>query len=240
MEKVIYCLTREPGTETAEFADRLRGDMTDQLLDRGAHGVQVNVADDAVAAAATLRIASSPNPADGIVSVWMDSAVDRFRRPFDEAVAAAGATVAAYLVTESVPLPNTRFPAEPGRRTEGLAQVAFLQRPAALLVPDWLDIWLNSHTQIAIDTQDTFLYVQNVVTQILTDGATPWDAIVEECFPAAAMTDPHVFFDAMGDDDRLARHQREMFESVQRFIDLVTIEVIPTSRYVMRPMPDAS
>jgi hypothetical protein len=95
-----------------------------------------------------------------------------------------------------------------------------------------MDIWLNSHTQIAIDTQDTFLYVQNVVTRVLTDGATPWDAIVEEGFPAAAMTDPQVFFDAVGDDERLAKHQQEMLESVQRFLDLAAIEVIPTSRYV--------
>ena len=50
---------------------------------------------------------------------------------------------------------------------------------------------------------------------------------------AAAMTDPNVFFDAVGDDELLARRQQEMFESVQRFIDMETIEVIPTSRYVM-------
>lgn len=52
---------------------------------------------------------------------------------------------------------------------------------------------------------------------------------------AEATTDPIVFFDAVDDDDRLARHQQQMFESVQRFIDLSALDVIPTSRYPMSP-----
>ena len=83
---------------------------------------------------------------------------------------------------------------------------------------------------VALDLQDTFSYVQNVVTRRLTDGAEPWDAIVEECFPPEAMTDPHAFFDT-ADDELLARRQQDMFASVERFIDLGKIDVVPTSRY---------
>ncbi|MEZ5139154.1 MAG: EthD domain-containing protein [Acidimicrobiales bacterium] len=82
-----------------------------------------------------------------------------------------------------------------------------------------------------MDTQDTASYVQNVVARALTPGAEPWDAIVEECFPDAAMTDPAAFYDAVGDPERQAANARTMFESVQRFIDLSAIDVIPTSRY---------
>lgn len=230
MEKVIYCLAA--GDRPAdELGEALRGPVVDRLVERGAHGVEVHVADAEVAPAAGLRIASSPTPADALVSVWVDSATDHLRAPFDEAVGAAG-PAAAYLVTESCPLPAP--PTAPGARTEGMTQVAFLCRPEALPVGDWLALWLDRHTPIAIALQDTFLYVQNVVTRVLTPGATAWDAIVEEGFPAAAMTDPHVFFDAVGDDERLARHQQEMFDSVQRFIDLSKIDVLPTSRHVVR------
>ena len=122
MEKVVYVLT---GSDPAH----LLGPVADQLLDLGARGLQVNVADDAVAPAHRLRIVTSDTPADAVVSVWVDSAVDHRRQPFDEAVseAAAGAW-AAYLVTESVPLMHDARRPEPGQRTEGVAQVAFLTR----------------------------------------------------------------------------------------------------------------
>ena len=238
MEKVLYVLSRdsEDAEDEEALSAHLRGSVAARLLERGAAGVQVNVADDAVAPAARLRIATSSHPADALVSVWIDSAVDDLRRPYDDVVAATSRQWAAYLVTESVPLRNTRFPPEPGQRTQGLAQVAFLQRPAALAHDEWLDRWLNGHTQVAIDTQDTFGYTQNIVTRVLTPGAPPWAAIVEELFPAGAMTDPHVFFDAVGDDDRLRRHQAAMIESTQRFLDFAAIDVIPTSQHVIQPV----
>lgn len=233
MEKVLYALCR--GAEEPEaFADRLLGPVADALLERGAHGVQVNVADEAVAPAARLRIVTSSHPADAVVSAWVDSAVDALRLPFDAVIAEAAERWAGYLVTESVPLPNTHLVAAPGQRTEGLAQMAFLQRPAALAYEQWLDLWLNGHTPVAIETQDTFGYVQNVVTRVLTPAASPWAAIVEELFPAAAMTDPHVFYDAVGDAARLRRHQAAMIESTQRFLDFTAIDVIPTSQHVIR------
>ena len=54
------------------------------------------------------------------------------------------------------------------------------------------------------------------------------------------MTDPHVFFDAVGDEDRLATHMQEMMVSTQRFLDYSTLDVVPTSRYVLRAVPAAS
>jgi hypothetical protein len=234
MEKVIYTVAGDTGLDAGQLGARLRGEVADALLDRGALGVQVNVADARVEPAAALRITTSQHPADAVVAVWLDTAVDRLRQPFDAAIAAVGGMYAAHLVTESVPLRNSRFPAAPGERTEGFAQVAFLQRPAGLEYEEFLDLWLNGHSPVAVDTQDTFGYVQNVVTRSLTTGAPPWAAIVEELFPAGAMTDQHVFYDAVGDDELLRRNQRAMFASTQRFLDYAAIDVIPTSQYVVR------
>jgi hypothetical protein len=236
MEKVIYCITStEADAAEPGLGERLRGEVTDALLGAGAHGVQVNVVDAGVEAAAPLRILSSASPADAVVSVWVDSANDRLRKPYDDALARGPWSSAAYLVTESVPLAGP--PGADGRRTDGFAQIAFLRRPEELARHEWLTRWLDDHTPVAIDTQSTFVYVQNVVARVLTPGATPWDAVVEECFPAEAMSDPNAFFDAVGDDERLAANQTAMFDSVQRFIDLSTIEVIATSRYVMAAVP---
>jgi hypothetical protein len=229
MEKVIYVLSWPDGERPGSVGETLRGPVAAELRALGGHHVTVNVVDHHVEPAAGLRMISTDAPAEALVSVWLDSANDPLRAPFDAVVASVGARTATYLVTESVPLVHRAEGAD--GRVDGMAQVVFLCRREGQSTEEWLDIWLTSHTQIAIDTQDTFSYVQNVVTRVLTPGAPAWDAIVEECFPAAAMTDPAVFFDAVGDDERLARHRQEMFASVQRFIDLARIEVIPTSRY---------
>ena len=233
MEKVVYVVWRERQTSPEEFARRLRGEVAEQLLALGARGVQVNVADAAVEPAAGLRQANLQPLMDGTVSLWLDSAIAQFRRPFDEVIAAAVERLAAYLVTESVPIRNTRFPAAPGERTHGFAQLAFLSRPPRLTHEAWLDIWHNRHTQVAIDTQDNFQYVQNVVVRALTRGAPAIDAIVEECFPPAAMTDPLSFFDAPGDEEKFLRNLAAMMESCDRFIDYDKIDVLPTSQYLI-------
>ena len=232
MEKVLYALTRPPATDPTTFRRDLL-DTAERLGRRGALAVQVNVVDDDVAPAAGLRIVTSDAPADAVVAVWVASARESARAPLDEALAEVAATLAAYLVTESVPLDESRPSPTTDGRTDGFAQLAFLRRPADLAVDDWFTRWFDDHTPVALETQDTSLYVQHAVVRPLTAGAPPWDAIVEEGFPDEAMTDPQAFFDARGDDDRLARHQQAMLASVQRFIDLTTIEVVPTSRYVL-------
>ena len=56
-----------------------------------------------------------------------------------------------------------------------------------------------------------------------------------------AMSDPQVFFDAVGDADKLQRNVRAMMDSCSRFIDFDEangqhmIDVVPTSQYVVKP-----
>ncbi len=57
-------------------------------------------------------------------------------------------------------------------------------------------------------------------------------AIVEECFPSEAMTDPEVFYACQRIiQSTLAKHAQIMMDSCEKFIDFNKIEVIPTSRY---------
>ncbi len=124
-----------------------------------------------------------------------------------------------YLVTEAEPLRNTTTPTGRDGRVPGFAQLVTLIRPEGLSWGEWRRLWQGAHTPVAIGTQSTFRYVQNVVFRALAAGAPPYAAIVEECFPAEAATDLHVFFDAVGDDARLARHMAAMSESCDRFMD---------------------
>ena len=235
MEKVLYVLWREPGCTGDELRDTLVGRLAPTLLAAGAASVQVNVADAAIEPAAGLRQTTAVGPVDAVVGVWVDSAIDDRRKPFDDAVGTTPgvARFAAYLVTESEPLRNTAHPPDEHGRTPGFAQLVFLRCPARLTHEAWVARWHDHHTDVALDTQSTFRYVQNVVTRRLTPDAPAVDAMVEECFPAGAMSDPHVFFDAEGDDDKLRRNLSAMVESVSAFLDLDNLDVVPTSQYLI-------
>jgi hypothetical protein len=119
-----------------------------------------------------------------------------------------------------------------GSRTDALANVAILRRPAALDRDEWLRIWMVDHTPIAIRTQATFGYVQNVVIGAVTDDAPQIDALVEELFPSAGMTDMHAFYGSGGDDAELNRRLTELMASVARFGADQHLDLVPSSRYL--------
>jgi hypothetical protein len=231
MEKVLYLLNAGEGTPGNRLREQVVDDVAPRLLAIGAHRVQVNVIDSDVEAAAGTRMRSGTGPCpDALVSVWVDSANAPLRAPYDDALREVDAAVVAYLVTESAPLPGD---AVDGRRP-GYTQVSFLQRPGRLDEQSWLDHWHDHHTQVAIDTQATSRYVQNLVVRPLTSGAPPCTAVVEETFPAKAMTDQSVFFDAVGDDVRRQANAERLMASVQAFLDFDLIDVVPTSEYSLR------
>ncbi|HVN43033.1 MAG TPA: hypothetical protein VMT50_09640, partial [Steroidobacteraceae bacterium] len=91
------------------------------------------------------------------------------------------------------------------------------------------------HTQVAIDTQANFRYVQNVVVMPLAADGPPFAGIVEECFPIEAMRDARVFFDAVDDAAEFKRRVGLMRESSAKFIDLDRLDVIATSEYQLDP-----
>lgn len=237
MEKLIYLLWRAPGDEAEAFARRVRGPLAEAAAAlAGVRRVQANVQDTDVAPAAGIRQTRLDPPIDALLQVWVDAAVDAFRAPLDALIAAQVARLAAYRVCESEPLVNARHPPQPGQRTAGFAQIAVLRQPARLTRAQWLAHWQNVHTRVAIDTQDTFEYRQNLVVQTLTDDAPAIDAIVEECFPAVAMNDPLAFFAAAGDEPKFREHLRRMMDSVERFIDRGELDVLPTSQYLLKAL----
>lgn len=86
---------------------------------------------------------------------------------------------------------------------------------------------------MAIDTQATFGYTQNLVARSLTANAPAVDGIVEELFPEGAVSDLHIWYGARDDadlQDRLAR----MIDSVSSFGAHQNIDTVPTSRYLFR------
>lgn len=228
MEKLLYLLWRDEGDANA-FAERLRTRLAPELQRSSARRLQLNVVDRDVEPAAGLRQERSIPAIDAMLTFWLPTAFER--GPLEERIIAFAGRAAGYVVCESEPIANVNAVNRVGERTDGFSQIAVLQRPPRLAREQWLDIWLNSHTKVAIETQSTFRYVQNVVVQSLTCAAPGYDAVVEECFPAAAMTDQQAFYDAVGDDEKYRRNLQAMMESCTRFIDFDKIDVVPTSEY---------
>jgi hypothetical protein len=227
MEKVIAVLMRpEPDDD---WCDRQRGPVAGALLRLGIAGLAVNVRDSAVGHSLMTLTTLDP-PVAAVVSMWTQQC---YGAQMTEALKLLGAEcehLAAYLVTESVPLPA---PLELGSRTTGLANIALLRRPDELDQATWLNRWQLNHTRVAIETQSTFGYTQNWVVRTLTPDAPGIAGIVEELFPAEAITDLQAFFGA-ADDQQLQDRLGQMIASTSAFGANENIDTVPTSRYVLK------
>ncbi|MGY5224444.1 EthD domain-containing protein [Nocardia asiatica] len=217
--KTIYALWGVRELLTADFAQRLTG----------AVAAQANVSDAAVETA-MLRITTFEAPVQAVVSVWWDAPP----RPeaAERALGAVAERVAGWHVEEVTPIPPPVTAVL--ERAPGLSNIAFLRKPDELPHAEWLDRWRTHHTAIAIETQATFGYVQNLVTAPATAGAPDIAGIVEELFPIEALTDPHAFYGSGGDGAELARRVDRLMTSVATFGGDRNLDVVPTSRYRLR------
>lgn len=231
MEKVICALWKSEAEDRGDFNARILSALPEGLKAAGASCIRINVEDAVTDQGAALRQTRGAPQHHATVQYWMPSANAIFRDKADAVLAAATDRFAAWLVLESTILPNKDHPPEIGARSWGWAQMAFLTRPERLTFDQWLAIWQDHHTRVAIETQSNFEYVQNIVIRALTPDAPPYAAIVEECFPEAALSDPFVFFDAVGDQAKFDANLATMMDSCDRFIDRGTIDVLPTSQY---------
>jgi len=203
----------------------LGAELRAALRGTGATRLQVNIDDDHIPET-VLRLQAFDVPVTSVVSVWTDGSAE----DVVAAVSPYAARLAGWQVEERQPLVPPDDP--DGQRLDALAQVAFLRRPPEMEYDAWRTQWQGPHTQIAIDTQATFGYIQNRVTDTLTADTPPVDAIVEELFPSEAMHDIHAFYGSNGDQDELDRRLTRLMSSVATMGADRDLDVVPTSRYL--------
>lgn len=231
MEKIVAALWAVETMTRADFNASLISDLVPALKRAGAMRVRVNIQDASVDAGAGLRQVNTHPQMDAIVQFWMLSSYAPCLAPVDQALAGHCERFGMWLVTESTIIENTTHPAQPSERAEGFSQLALLGQPPRLAHEEWRAIWQGSHTKVAIETQSNFEYIQNLVVRPLTDGGPEIVALVEECFPIEALTDPFVFFDAVGDQAKFDANLATMMDSCGRFIDFDRIDVLITSQF---------
>lgn len=212
------------------WCERLRGDVTADLLETGVPGLTVHVRD-AIVRDSLMTLTTLDPPVVAVVSVWTQQYYGEQMAAVLAHLSRECAEAAAYLVTESVPLAAPT--PSPGERSAGLVNVALLRRPDDLDHATWLTRWHVDHTPVALATQATFGYVQNTVVRALTPAAPEISALVEESFPLEAVSDLHAFFGAADDTD-LGDRMTRMLASTERFGANRRVDTVPTSRYVFR------
>jgi hypothetical protein len=214
----------------AAWGDDLPSTLRDEglhrrLQDAGVRRLQLNLDDADVAPA--MRIPTA-DPVGAIVSTWSDEDVSA---TVTAVLTEATHGLAGWEVDERRPIPPPDSPN--GERMDTLANVALLKRPDDLDRDEWLHRWLIDHTPIAISTQATFGYVQNVVLRQVTESSPRVvDALVEELFPSAGMSDMHAFYGSDGDDAELNDRLTRLMTSVARIGFDHDIDLVPSSRYV--------
>lgn len=234
MEKIVYALWRDQSVQRDAFNRNLLDVVAPRLKDKVA-ALRINVQDKEVEGGNSSRFTATDPQMEAVVQMWVKSA-HREAAGIEEILRDAASRFSGWLVAESQVIPNDLHPSSGQGRTYGFSQIVFLSVPSTLTAEGWRDIWQNSHSQIAIDTQANFEYVQNLVVRPLTYGAAPYGAMIEECFPPEALHDPAVFYDAVGNPERLAENVRLMMESCARFIDPKKIDCIPTSQFEVKPL----
>ncbi len=228
MEKLAY-VVRKRGDEADErFARRLLEAVAPRLRAR-ADRLRISLVDDDVAAGAKLRLGKRDPPKSGLVSFWLEQSQERAE--VEAILAAACGGLAGYLVVESRPLVNRTRRAPPGERTPGFSLVTCIEAKDGLSHDEFIRLWYTVQRDTAIETQSTFGYVRNEVVRSLTPSAPRCAAIVEENFPIGALSDPAVFYNAVGDPARLRANQERMFRAVQGFLALDRVESHPMSEY---------
>ncbi|HWM73204.1 MAG TPA: EthD domain-containing protein [Nocardioides sp.] len=209
-----------------DLADLHSPEVHGRVEAAGGIRMQVNVADEEVERA--MRISTFEPGIDGFATVW--TATTSVAQDLVAALHDVGDRVVGWEVEE-------RRPIEPpdewdGSRLDGLANIAVLRRPEELTQEEWLRRWREDHTPVAIATQATFGYVQNLVVAPLTEETPEVSGLVEELFPTAAIDDMHAFYGTEGDDAELSSRLERLMASVARIGADRDLDLVPTSRYL--------
>ena len=227
MEKLAYQLWKKDDDSLDAFKDALLNNLKRDIAEL-VSALQINIADADVEPANNLAQSNYPPAPNAVIFVKVKSYF--LADTLESFLEKITSKVHGFVVSESIILDNSEK-SPLGSRSEGFSQVVLLEKPETMSAFDWFDYWTNFHTKIAIQTQSNFIYIQNTVVRPLQKASPSFIAIIEECFPFEAMTDPEVFYNAKNNPEQLAKHLQIMMESCEKFIDFKKIEVIPTSRY---------
>jgi hypothetical protein len=238
MIKLIYLLwPREPMEPATRRTTLLEG-CAPRLVESGARYLLMNIDDDLVTAPSPTPTTKRNNPFVAEVSIWVDD-MDK-RAALESILRDVGFDIAGYRVREHI---YTDYGGNPhsaardwpdGERSPAVISVTPLERPKRISKTKWMKHWFNRQGPMSEKMQPRARYVRNVVDEVLTEGAVPYEGIVEESWPSAAhMTNPYVFYGARNRFE-LIKNMAIMGQSVAAFLPIWKIVSVTMSEYYVR------
>lgn len=230
MLKIIVCFDYKANA-SSDTTEAFINDLTDCFYQQR-QSAYLCLNNDFIKPAEPLAILNTTHPKQGFICFWQQT--PQLPQGLSNLLAKHQVTFQDYIACESKPLSldKANFNNQSKRvALKHFHQVALLKKPEALSHQQFLDTWLNDHTTIAIETQSTFSYTQNILNAVKQRGEWPlMDAMVEESFPLEAMTNREVFFNSAGNEEQMNSRQQTMINSCLRFIDFDNFDCISTQQ----------
>lgn len=227
MEKIVYLVWKRDDATIESFRDRLIGDVAPRLLAEGACGLVVNVSDlrERIGKGSGQYLGEGKTIAAS-VSVWVDCLDGR--GGLEAALGEIAARVDGYLVTESMPLrcPDRDWP--DGTPSPGVTLWTAFPKPERLSDEAFFERWHGHHTPLSFEIHPLWEYTRNAVARVLTPGAPPYRAIVEERFRTLEdLIDPNRFFGAPENIQRV-------LTDIATFTDFESINTAAMSEWILK------
>jgi len=238
MTKLIYLLWPRHAMERSERRIRLLEVCAPKLLESGARYLLMNIDDDFSTVPSPTPTTKLTDPFVAEVSVWVDDV--SVRSALEEILLDADFDIAGYRVREHL---YTDYGGNEhsaprhwpdGERSPAIVSVTPLERPKRIPKDRWMRHWFNRQGPMSEKMQPRSRYVRNVVEEVLTPGAVPYEGIVEESWPSAAhITNPFAFYGARNRFE-LVKNMAIMMQSVAAFLPIWKITSVTTSEYFVR------
>ena len=227
MEKIVYLVWKRDADAVEAFRDALIGEVGPRLLRDGASKLTVNVSDlrQQVGKGSGQYLGEGKTVAAS-VSLWVDS-IDQ-RGGLEDGLRGIASRLDGYLVTESMPLRCPDRDWADGTRSPGVTLWTAFPKPERLSDEAFFERWHGHHTPLSFEIHPLWEYTRNAVARVLSAGAPPYRAIVEERFRTLEdLTDPNRFFGAPENIQRV-------LTDIATFTDFESINTAPMSEWILK------
>jgi hypothetical protein len=238
MIKLIYLLWPREPMDPADRRITLLERCAPNLVESGARYLLMNIDDDLATVPSPTPTTKLTDPFVAEVSVWVENL--NLRGALEGILLDADFDIAGYRVREHLYTDyggnahGTPRNWPDGERSPGIVSVTPLERPKRIPKDQWMRHWFNRQGPMSEKMQPRSRYVRNVVEEILTPGAIPYEGIVEESWPSPEhITNPFVFYGARN-RFQLLKNMAIMMQSVAAFLPIWKITSVTMSEYFIR------
>lgn len=238
MNKLIYLLWPRRPMEPSTRRTVLLDECAPRLLESGARYLSMNIDDDLATVPSPTPTTKLTDPFVAEINMWVDDM--EARGALESILLDADFDIAGYRVREHI---YTDYGGNEhgsprdwpdGERSPAIVSVTPLERPRRIPKDKWMKHWFNRQGPMSEKMQPRARYVRNVVEEVLTPGAFPYEGIVEESWPSAKhVTNPYLFYGARNRFE-VIKNMAIMAQSVAAFLPIWKITSVTTSEYFVR------